>query len=102
MDRGASWRQGFKSLTRLKLTQAEWKTFFRSGRVQQVISKHFSQFIYIVYILFILYKMHLVELPTVKRFIVVEVCIPAADPTRGVFPKSIISQLWSQVLSLPA
>ncbi len=100
MDRGASWRQGFKSLTRLKLTQAEWKTsiFFH----QQVISKHFSQFIYIVYILFISYKMHLVELPTVKRFIVVEVCIPAVDPTRGAFPKSIFSQLWSQVPSLPA
>ncbi len=45
-------------------------------------SKHFSQFIYIVYILFISYKMHLVELPTVKRFIVVEVCIPAAVPPR--------------------
>ncbi len=63
-DREATWRQGFKTLSSLKLTQAELQTgFFRSGGVQ-VISKHGSRIIYSV--LFISHKMHRAE---VKHFI---------------------------------
>ncbi len=42
-DRGGSWRQGFKSLTRLNLTQAcERLDFFQSGRVQFTDFKTFQ------------------------------------------------------------
>ncbi len=62
------WRQEFKSLKRLKLTQTQtelkYGIFFpEHGRVE-VISKHFGHVIYSVFrpTIINLYEMHLVEL----------------------------------------
>ncbi len=67
-DREASWQQGFKTLTRLNLTQAELKAGFFSIRwgISDFKTWQPDYILCIIYKIYI-HKMHRAE---VKRFIV--------------------------------